>query len=240
MPLTHSLFTGLSGMNGSSQMLDVVGNNIANVNTTAFKGSRIQFETQILDTIQNATAPNNERGGSNPAQIGLGVRVGAISRNFNSGALQPTGVATDMAIQGNGFFLVDLEGQELYTRAGNFTLDRDFDLVTAEGARVQGYGVDNDFQIVDGQLTNINIPIGKLTIARKPSPSSSPATSTRAATSPRKAPSPSPKPSIPTPRSPRPSTPPPRSTPSTAPTARSSSPPATSSPSPKLARAASS
>ncbi|MEQ9453292.1 MAG: flagellar hook-basal body complex protein [Phycisphaeraceae bacterium] len=166
MPLTHSLFTGLSGMNGSSRMLDVTGNNIANVNTTAFKRSRLQFETQIQDTLKNATSPNASRGGSNPAQIGLGVRIGAITRDFNSGALQPTGVATDMAIQNNGFFVVDIDGQQLYTRAGNFTLDEQFNLVNSSGARVQGFPVDNDFQVVEGQLNNINIPIGILTIAQ--------------------------------------------------------------------------
>ncbi len=167
MGLTTSLFTGLTGLNASSEMLTVTGNNISNVNTTAFKRSRISFETQILQTLSNGSAPSGELGGTNPSQVGLGTRLATIRRDFSSGALQPTGVATDMAVEGNGFFIVDVAGSRRFTRAGNFTLDRDFNLVNADGGRVQGFGVDSQFNVVDGVLQDINIPIGVRTLAER-------------------------------------------------------------------------
>lgn len=164
MPLTTSLFTGLTGMAAHSRMLDVVGNNISNVNTTAFKRSRVSFETQISQTLKSGSAPRDGLGGSNAAQVGLGVRLGQIRRDFSSGGFQPTGVNTDMAIEGNGFFIVEQAGSTRYTRAGNFTLDRDFNLTSGTGL-VQGFGVDENFNLVDGVLSTVNIPIGVLTIA---------------------------------------------------------------------------
>ena len=163
--LTTSLFTGLTGLQTNSQMLDVVGNNIANVNTTAYKASTATFQTQVSQILSNGSAPSGTLGGSNPAQVGLGVRLAAITRNFNDGGLQPTGVSTHAAVEGDGFFIVDQAGSQRYTRDGTFTLDRDFNLVTSGGARVQSFGVDDDFQVVDGLLQDTNIPIGVLTIA---------------------------------------------------------------------------
>ena len=165
MPLTTSLFTGLTGMQTSSQMLDVVGNNIANVNTTAYKGSTANFQTQVSSILSNGSAPSAALGGTNPAQVGMGARLAAITRNFSDGGLQPTGVATHAAIEGNGFFIVDQGGTQRFTRDGTFSLDRDFNLVTSGGARVQGYGVDADYQVIEGLLQDVNIPIGVLTIA---------------------------------------------------------------------------
>ncbi|MEM6551914.1 MAG: flagellar hook-basal body complex protein [Planctomycetota bacterium] len=165
MPLTTSLYTGLTGMQTNSQMLDVVGNNIANVNTNAFKKSRAQFETQISATLSSGSRPTADLGGTNPAQIGLGTRLAAIRRDFSAGGLQPTGQATDNAVEGAGFFIVEDGGSQRYTRDGAFALDRDFNLVTNGGARVQGYGVDGEFNVVEGVLESMNIPLGVLTIA---------------------------------------------------------------------------
>lgn len=166
MGLTTSMFSGLSGLAANSQMLTVAGNNISNVNTTAFKRSRITFETQIAQTLSSGSAPSAELGGTNPSQVGMGIRLGSIRRDFSSGGLQPTGVSTDMAVEGNGFFAINVNGSTRYTRDGGFILDRDFNLVApGSGGRVQGYGIDDQFNIVDGVLTNINIPIGVMTLA---------------------------------------------------------------------------
>lgn len=165
MGLAGTLYSSLTGLNGNSQMLGVAGNNIANVNTTAFKRSRVVFETQISQTLKNGSVPTDQSGGSNPAQVGLGTRLASIRRDFTTGPLQPTGVNTDMAIDGNGFFVIQQDGSRYYTRSGNFALDRDFNLVGPNGALLQGYGVDENYNIVEGVLGNLNIPVGILTLA---------------------------------------------------------------------------
>jgi len=165
MGLTTALFTGLSGLKTNSEAISVTGNNIANLNTTGFKASRVTFETQILNNLAPAAGPSAELGGTNPIQIGLGTRIGAITRNFNDGSLAPTGVATDMAIEGNGFFVLGFEGNQRYTRAGNFQLDRDFNFVNPDGGRLQGYGIDADFNVIEGVLTDLHLPVGVLKLA---------------------------------------------------------------------------
>ncbi len=165
MGLQTSLFQSLSGLNASSQTISVSGNNIANVNTTAFKGSRASFETQISQTLMTGSLPTATLGGSNPAQVGLGTRLASIDRNFNDGSLQPTGINTNLAIEGQGFFVVNFDSTVRYTRAGTFTLDRDKNLVNPDGGLVQGFGVDDQFNVVQGVQQNINIPIGSLTVA---------------------------------------------------------------------------
>ncbi|MBB6430745.1 flagellar hook protein FlgE [Algisphaera agarilytica] len=165
MGLTTSLYTGLTGLAANSQTIDVTGNNIANVNTNAFKSSRVNFETAIAQTPRSGSAPSGQIGGTNPAQVGLGTRLGSITADFSNGALSSTGVSTDLAIEGDGFFVVDDNGSQRFTRNGNFSLDRDFNLTTAAGGLVQGYGVDEDFNVVEGVLTDITIPIGVTTIA---------------------------------------------------------------------------
>ena len=165
MPITSALLTGLSGLQANSQMIDVSGNNISNVNTTAFKRSEIDFETQINRSLRAGSAPSGSSGGTNPAQTGLGVRLAAVHRDFTNGAIQPTGSNTDMAIDGDGFFVVEKNNNRSYTRNGNFSLDRDFNLVTSSGAKVQGWAVDDDYNIQDGVLTDMNLPVGVLSIA---------------------------------------------------------------------------
>ena len=166
MGLSTSLFTALTGLSTSGTYIDVIGNNIANVNTAAFKKSRITFETQFARTLANGSAPSAELGGTNPLQVGLGARVSAVRKDFSSGPIQPTGVSTDMAIDGPGFFIVDDGGTQRYTRKGDFSVDSNFNLVTTSGARVQGYGVDGEFNVVEGVLQDIFIPIGVQTIAQ--------------------------------------------------------------------------
>ena len=166
MGLTTALFNSLSGMIANSQAINVAGNNIANSNTTGFKASRAAFETQISQTISNGSAPKAELGGTNPVQVGFGTRIASVTRNFESGSLQPTGINTDLAIEGSGLFALTLNGQTRYTRDGSFTLDTNFDLVNADGGLVQGFGVDSDFQVIGGVVQPINIPVGLLTLAQ--------------------------------------------------------------------------
>lgn len=170
MGLATALFTSMTGMETNSEMLSIAGNNISNINTTAFKRSQMTFETQISQTMRNGSAPSAQLGGSNPAQVGLGVRMSSIRQDFSGGSLTATGVNTDMALEGNGYFIVDLNGERRFTRDGGFSLDRDFNLTKpGGGGLVQGYGIDEDFNVVEGVLTNVNIPIGLLTVAKETS-----------------------------------------------------------------------
>ena len=165
MASTTALFTGLSGLTSNSRRLDVIGNNIANVNTTAFKSNRMTFAPTFSRNFSLGTAPGDSTGGSNPGQVGLGVTVGGTQRNFSNGAIGVTGVATDLAIEGDGFFIVNQAGSRFYTRAGGFIRNPENDLMTQSGAKVMGFGVDDQFNLVDGNLVEINIPVGTLTLA---------------------------------------------------------------------------
>ena len=165
MASTTALFTGLSGLISNSRRLDTIGNNIANVNTVAFKSNRMTFAPTFSRNFSLGTAPNDLTGGSNPGQIGLGVTIAGTQRNFSNGAIGVTGVATDVAIEGDGFFIVDIAGQRHFTRAGSFIRNPQNDLVTHSGAKVLGYGVDEQFNIIEGELVDLNIPVGTLTLA---------------------------------------------------------------------------
>ena len=164
MALTSTLFTGLSGLNVNQTKLNVVGNNIANVNTVAFKSSRALFKPQFYVTDAGGTPADGDFGGSNPSQRGLGATVATIQKDFSPGSIEPTGKATDLAIEGDGFFVVRGTDQK-YTRDGSFTLNEANQLVTTGGEFVQGYGVDEDANVQVGQLQNIDIPLGSLTQA---------------------------------------------------------------------------
>lgn len=165
MASTTALFTGLAGLNSNSRQLDVIGNNISNVNTTAFKSNRLQFSSAFNRTFSLGTSPNASSGGSNPGQIGLGVTMAGTQRNFSNGAISPTGLNTDLAIEGNGFFVVERSGERFFTRAGAFQPNSENDLVTLSGDRLQGYPVDDQFNIIEGRVEDVNIPVGTLTIA---------------------------------------------------------------------------
>jgi flagellar hook protein FlgE len=140
--MLRSLFSGISGLRVNQTMLDVTGNNIANANTIGFKGSTTVFQDTLSQMLTGAAGANDQNGGTNPLQVGLGVQVAATSTNFNQGSAQTTGRATDLMIQGDGFFVVRQGGENLYTRAGSFTFDEEGSLVTPTGNRVQGYELD--------------------------------------------------------------------------------------------------
>jgi flagellar hook protein FlgE len=164
MALTSTLFTGLSGLNVNQTRLNVVGNNIANVNTVAFKASRALFKPQFYVTDSGGTPADDTFGGSNPSQRGLGAVVATIEKDFSAGSIEPTGKPTDLAIEGDGFFVVQGKDQK-FTRDGSFNLNEANQLVTTSGDFVQGYGVDVDQNVQVGQLQNITIPLGSLTQA---------------------------------------------------------------------------
>ena len=140
--MLRSLFSGISGLRAHQQMMDVTGNNIANVNTTGYKSSQVVFQDTLSQMVNAAGAPQNGQGGTNPAQVGLGVRAASVNANFSQGAAQTTGKSGDMMIQGDGFFVTKSGGETLYTRAGSFTFDANGSLTTPNGQIVQGWTAD--------------------------------------------------------------------------------------------------
>jgi flagellar hook protein FlgE len=156
--MLRALYSAISGLRSHQTMLDVTGNNIANVNTTGFKASATQFQDTLSQLTQGASGPQALAGGSNPAQIGLGVQVAAISTNFSQGSAQATGRATDMMISGDGFFVVQSGGEDLYTRAGSFSFDAGGRLVTPDGSLVQGWAAQN------GALPTNGAGVGPITL----------------------------------------------------------------------------
>jgi flagellar hook protein FlgE len=160
MALTSTLFTGLSGLNTNQTRMNVVGNNIANVNTVAFKASRALFKPQAYVTDSAGGPPGVDSGGTNPSQHGLGAQIASIDKDFSEGSISATGKNTDMAIDGDGFFVVQTADGQRFTRDGSFTLNSNHDLVTSSGAYLQGYGVDANSNIVPSKLQDINIPLG--------------------------------------------------------------------------------
>ncbi len=139
MALLNSLFAGVSGLRSTQSMMDVIGNNIANVNTIGFKGSRVTFSDTFNQFVKAGTNPTETTGGTNSFQIGLGMKVNSIDRNWNQGTFESTGITTDMALQGPGLFVLKSNGENYYSRAGAFIFDADGKLVSPEnGAVVQG------------------------------------------------------------------------------------------------------
>ncbi len=161
--MLRSLFSGISGLRAHQTMLDVTGNNIANVNTTGFKASQTQFQDTLSQVLNNAGAAQDGVGGTNPAQVGLGVRVAGITTNFQQGAAQLTNRSTDMMISGDGFFVVRKGTEQLYTRAGAFDFDATGQLVTPDGGLVQGWAADATGAIdTNGTLVDLRLPIATL------------------------------------------------------------------------------
>ena len=139
MALSMSLFTGFTGLSNHQDMLDIVGNNIANVNTLGFKKSRILFSDALNQFVKSGNKPTDKNGGTNSFQVGLGVKVNSIDRNWNQGSLQNTGIETDLALQGPGLFILKYSGYNLFTRSGSFQFDAEGRLVSSQnGAIVQG------------------------------------------------------------------------------------------------------
>lgn len=163
--MMRSLYSGVSGLQNHQTRMDVIGNNISNVNTTGFKRGRVNFQDMISQQMSGAAKPTDELGGVNPKEVGLGMTVASIDNIFTQGNLQSTGVQTDIAIQGNGFFVLKNGEESYYTRNGAFGLDRDGTLVNpANGMRVQGWMAED----INGTMvlttaatpTDLTIPVG--------------------------------------------------------------------------------
>ena len=155
--MIRSMYSGISGMKNQQVKMDTIGNNIANLGTVAFKGSRVTFKDALTQTTQAASAPTFNVGGTNPRQVGLGMAVSSVDRDMTNGTNSPTGRATDFGIEGSGYFRVQNGAEIFYTRDGSFTMDRFGDLVTSSGLRVMG--IDKD-----GNRGPINIPLEHNTV----------------------------------------------------------------------------
>ena len=165
-----SLYSGVSGLSANLTNLDVIGNNIANSNTVGFKSGRVTFNEMLAQTLQSASRPvSGGLGGVNPQQVGLGTRVGSIDTNFNQGNFETTGNKTDLAIQGNGFFILSDGVSRTYTRAGVFGLDSANYLVSpSTGLKVQGVMADSAGVIGSGPMEDLYIDPG-LVVPAQPS-----------------------------------------------------------------------
>ena len=159
MALINSLFSGVSGLRNHQVMLDVVGNNIANVNSIGYKASRVTFADAFSDILRYGSNPSDAVGGTNTFQLGLGMKVNSIDRNWTQGTFERTGIITDLALQGDALFVLKSNGEKVYSRAGNFVFDADGYLVNPQnGAIVQGKVATSDGVIPPGNnLEDIQI-----------------------------------------------------------------------------------
>jgi flagellar hook-basal body protein len=164
-----SLFSGVSGLKNHQVKMNVIGNNIANINTIGYKSSRVNFQEALVQTFRGAGRPSSVSGGTNPVQLGLGMQVASIDNLFLQGGLETTGQITDLAIQGAGFFILgDTNGNMFYTRAGAFGLDANSNLVDpASGLYVMGKMADTS-GVIPSQATTepIRLPFGQQDPAR--------------------------------------------------------------------------
>jgi flagellar hook protein FlgE len=171
MGLSQALFAGVSGLTSHQTYLDVIGNNLANVNTVAFKRGIVRFTDLFSQTLSGGTAPNGEIGGINPNQLGLGVKISEITQDFSQGGIQSTGRPTDLAIEGRGFFIVAEGDVTRYTRDGAMHLGTDSTLQTADGYRLLGTNADLISGIIPqpsaDNIVPVVIPIGTTGGARK-------------------------------------------------------------------------
>ena len=166
--MMRALFAAVSGLRNHQVEMDVIGNNIANVNTVAFKASRVTFKESFAQILQGATRPpggsTNVAAGRNPIQVGLGMNVGSIDLQFTQGSLETTGVTTDLAIQGDSFFVVSNGSKQYFTRAGAFQLDAGGRLVfSANGYVVQGRTATNG--VLNQAIGDIALPFGQKSAA---------------------------------------------------------------------------
>jgi flagellar hook protein FlgE len=161
--MMRSLFAGVSGLKNHQTRMDVIGNNIANVNTVGFKAARVNFQDILSQTLQGASSGNGGRGGTNPIQVGLGMGLASIDTIFTDGSFQPTGKATDLSIKGQGFFVLSDGTNEVFTRAGNFDFDSigNF-LVPGTGYKVMGWTATNGVLDTSTPVSAIKIPVGTL------------------------------------------------------------------------------
>jgi len=162
--MMRSMFMGVSGLRNHQTMMDVIGNNIANVNTIGFKSSRVTFQELFSQTLRGAVSPQDGKGGINPMQIGSGVTISSIDTNHTQGSPQPTANIYDLAIDGNGFFILGGATPTAYSRAGNFSRDGNGYLTAQNGMYVYGWMAEADgtFTTKDiSSLTPLRIPIGQ-------------------------------------------------------------------------------
>jgi len=161
MSLSSAMLVGFTGIQSNSVTVDTVGDNLANLNTTSFKGQRTLFETLLYRTLREGEAPSATSGGTLPEQIGAGSNVAAIQRDFRQGSLDATGFQNDLAIDGDGFFILQSPaGGQIFTRDGAFRLDATQTFVAASGAPVQVFPADESGNINQGSLANLVIPLG--------------------------------------------------------------------------------
>ena len=157
--MLRSLYSGVSGLKAHQVRMDIIGNNVANVNTFGYKKSRVTFLDLFSQTLRNASRPSDEQGGINPTQVGLGVTIGSTNTIFSPGSIQPTERDTDMAISGDGFYtLKDSQGEFVFSRLGAFEFDATGTLVNQTGLRVQGYTVDDQTGTLTQTIGDIIIP----------------------------------------------------------------------------------
>ncbi len=170
--MMRSLYSGVSGLNNHQTRMDVIGHNVSNVNTHGYKRDRVTFQDLLSQTLSGAARPDEEKGGVNPKQVGLGVQIAAIDTIHTQGSMQTTGVNTDLAISGSGFFVQREGEQTIYSRAGAFSLDSEGTLVNqANGFRVQGYQATTNadgttFINPASSLDDLKVEIGKKEEAR--------------------------------------------------------------------------
>lgn len=163
--MLRSLYAGVSGLRNNQVRMDVIGNNIANVNTVAFKSGRVTFKEGFAQLLQGASRPPGDQGGINPVQIGLGMQIGSIDQMFSQGNIETTGLNTDVAIQGDSFFVVRKGNQSFYTRSGNFQVDALGNMVSpTNGFVVQGRTYENGL-LQDG-IRDIRLPFGQKVSAK--------------------------------------------------------------------------
>lgn len=167
MGLQSAMTTALTGLQAAETSIDVIGNNIANSNTVGFKSSEVIFATQFLQTQSIGSAPSDTTGGTNPRQIGLGVKVAEISPNFSQGTVEISSDPLDLAIQGDGFLVVQgSQGERLFTRNGQLSLNSENQIVTSTGNKLLGYGVDDRYNLETATLVPIEIPLGGERVAQ--------------------------------------------------------------------------
>ncbi|HWR05340.1 flagellar hook protein FlgE [Sporomusa sp.] len=161
--MMRSLFAGVSGLKNHQTRMDVIGNNIANVNTVGFKASRVTFQDMLSQTIQGASSATATKGGTNPMQIGMGMSLASIDTIFTDGSPQPTGKQTDLSISGQGFFVLSDGQNQVYTRAGAFDFDTEGNfIVPGSGYKVMGWKADAN-GVIDSKQdpAGIQVPVGK-------------------------------------------------------------------------------
>src|SRR3954465_5411931 len=159
--MPRALSSAVSGLRNQQTKMDVIGNNVSNVNTVAFKAGRVTFKEGFAQLVESATRPSGGAGGVNPMQVGLGSQIGSVETIFSQGNLESTGLNTDLAIQGSAFFVIKNGADSFYTRAGNFQVDSTGSLVSGvNGFKVQGRLAE------DGKMTpaigDLKIPFGQI------------------------------------------------------------------------------